>query len=206
MTNDKTNQPASADTLADIALSAVKRVPLSSDELRELAAKQATDETEAAPAPQPLDLAAIRERVEYIEAQGRKGRHLPPVLLPCMNRENACANNVEIADTKQLDDWLSGRNLCTHCAASRFQALPPDKQDAITNLNSKASQILFSGNWALMSNAEYDRKLAQAQRFWDEARLLENAWVYNIDPNVNLPFDDAPAAAAQDEVDDDLPF
>lgn len=204
--NDKNeNQELSADTLKDLALSAVKHVPLSSDELRELAAPvaEATDET-AVPPTSPFDIDAIRKRVAYIEAEARKGRHLPDVELPCMNAACKHGNKILVHTVRQVDDWVRGRNLCDGCAADRFMALPSDKQDAITALNDKATDILYAGSWVRLTDAEYEQKLRQAQRFWDEARLLEDAWIYDLNPqDAQLPPDGRPVVG---DIEDDLPF
>lgn len=210
MNDKKQNQPLSADALADLALSAVKRVPLSSDELRELAAPvaEATDETAAVPPPpppSPFDIDAIRERAAYIEAATKQGRYVVDrPELPCMNPNCQHGGKIEIDAVRKVDDWVHGRNLCADCAAARFLALPPDQQDAITALNEKATDALYAGNWGRLSDAEYDRRLAQAQRYWDEAHALEDVWIYGITPqDTPLPLDGTPVDY---EIEDDLPF
>lgn len=208
-------KPHSKKSLDELAQASFRRIPLSSDDARDLAAPvadpaetqaAAAQERPAVPPTQALDFDAIRQRVEYIEACANDmyAKHCAPVQLPCMSGNCPHGGTVEISTVRQLDDWLAGRNLCDGCAADRFSALPPDQQDAITALNEKAGNILFGGNWSLMSDEQMEAAHERAAALFKEARALENAWIYGL---AESPAElDLGHEIVPDEIEDDLPF
>lgn len=190
------------ENLNNVAAACFKHVPLSTDELRELAMPVAPhlDEEPHTPPPMKLDRAALEARVAYIEERDKEHVYADSVLLPCM-RKPKCEHEglVLIRSKRELDDYFNGRTICRKCFADMLEALPADMRERRESLYRDA----FAASWAagIASKSTPPATVAELKRKADElyAQLdrFEDAWIY-----APATGDNPPANAEQEE----LPF